>query len=528
MEFLLQDRTIEPLTLGLVLAFLYDERRIFLNFYSFAGQSNIFSPWETDTHILYMEIQFNRTKIVATIGPASNNKVMLASLIKAGADVFRLNFSHGTHEVHQSVIHAIRELNEELGTNIAMLQDLQGPKIRVEEVENNGVTINQGDKLIITIDNVVGNAERVSTSYQSLVSDVEVGDPILIDDGNLELVVIEKRERELVAEVLYGGILKSRKGINLPKTNVTAPALTEKDYADLIFGLQNNVDWVALSFVRTAKEILEVKRIIAEHGKSTKVIAKIEKPQAVDNMESIIQATDGVMVARGDLGVEMPMEEVPIIQKKLVEMCNKYGKPVIVATQMLESMISNPRPTRAEANDVANAVADGADAVMLSAESAAGKYPVLAVEAMVRIAATAEANLDIYDKKFKPNRDAEDFESEAIMASAVKLATVAQAKAICTVTSSGRSAYLLAKHRPKASIFIFSRRREVLNRLNLVWGTKCYHYERSKNLDETIAELEEKLVAKGHLKSGDYYVVVSSIPLEERGRSNSLKLGKVK
>jgi len=332
-----------------------------------------------------MNITYNKTKIVATVGPASNTKEMLRNLIAGGVDVFRLNFSHGTHDSHRPVIQAIKELREETGTYVSILQDLQGPKIRVEEVENNGVEIIEGEILTITTEKVLGTSKRVSTSYQALPNDVSVGDMILIDDGKLELKVTSTNGKEVEAVVVYGGILKSRKGINLPNTNVSAPSLTEKDYADLMFGLEQDVDWVALSFVRTQEDILQLRRIIDESGKKVSIVAKIEKPQAITNIDGIIEATDAIMVARGDLGVEILMEDVPVIQKMLVRKCNEAAKPVIVATQMLESMIENPRPTRAETNDVANAVMDGADAVMLSAESASGKYPMLAVQSMARI-----------------------------------------------------------------------------------------------------------------------------------------------
>jgi len=302
-----------------------------------------------------MNISYNKTKIVATVGPASNTKQMLRNLIVAGVDVFRLNFSHGTHESHLPVIQAIKELREETGVHVSILQDLQGPKIRVEEVENNGVELVQGQSLTITTEPVLGTSKLVSTSYQNLPKDVSIGDMILIDDGKLELKVIAKDKKSIEAVVIYGGILKSRKGINLPMTNVSAPSLTEKDHIDLLFGLSQEVDWVALSFVRTAEDIHHLRQIIHDAGSKTSIIAKIEKPQAVANIDAIIEATDGIMVARGDLGVEVLMEDVPVIQKMLVRKSNQAAKPVIVATQMLESMIENPRPTRAETNDVANA-----------------------------------------------------------------------------------------------------------------------------------------------------------------------------
>ncbi|NJM94345.1 MAG: pyruvate kinase, partial [Cytophagales bacterium] len=360
-------------------------------------------------------------KFVATIGPASNNKPVLTELVKAGVDVFRLNFSHGSHEVHLGVIELIREINAELGTNVSILQDLQGPKIRTLEVENNGVEIQPLQELVITMDDVVGNAQRIGTTYKQLASDVEVGDMILIDDGNIELTVTGKRGNDVVTKVVHGGILKSRKGINLPDSNVSAPSLTEKDEEDLVFGLAQDVDWVALSFVRTASDIYFLREKIKQAGKETRIIAKIEKPEAIKNIDDIIEATDGVMVARGDLGVEIPMEKVPMYQKMIVDKCVKACKPVIIATQMMESMINNPRPTRAETNDVANAVLDGADAVMLSAETAAGKYPVVVVRAMVKIIAAVEEAGDIYDKSHVPLPGSELFYNDSLVLTACQL-----------------------------------------------------------------------------------------------------------
>jgi pyruvate kinase len=324
---------------------------------------------------------FKRTKIVATVGPASETKDQLLALARAGVNVFRLNFSHGTHEDHLMRLNRIREINEENNLNLCILQDLQGPKIRIGAVEDpkNGVPILAGNKLTFTNDEIIGTSERVSTPYKGMYRDVKTGERILLDDGKLEVKVIGVDGTDVVTEVVYGGPLKSKKGVNLPNTKVSMPSVTEKDWADLEFGLENDVEWIALSFVREAQEILEIKEYIRSKGGLARVVAKIEKPEAIDNIDEIIEATDAIMVARGDLGVELPAAEVPLIQKMLVEKCNRAGKPVIVATQMLESMIDAPRPTRAEINDVANSVIDGADAVMLSAETASGSYPILAV-----------------------------------------------------------------------------------------------------------------------------------------------------
>jgi len=475
-----------------------------------------------------MNITYNKTKIVATVGPASNTKEMLRNLILCGVDVFRLNFSHGTHESHLPVIQYIKELREEMGTYVSILQDLQGPKIRVEEVENNGVELIPGQKIRITTERVLGNASLVSTSYQALPKDVSIGDLILIDDGKLELKVTATSDKEVEAVVVYGGILKSRKGINLPNTNVSAPSLTEKDHADLIFGLSQDIDWVALSFVRTQEDILQLRKIIEDSGKKVSIIAKIEKPQAITNIEGIIEATDALMVARGDLGVEILMEDVPVIQKMLVRKCNEAAKPVIVATQMLESMIDNPRPTRAETNDVANAVMDGADAVMLSAESASGKYPELAVQSMSRIIRSIEDNVEgIYHKLEDPKSSSSEFFSKSLIHSGCVLAKHTDAKAICSLTSSGYSAAIISHHRPKANIFIFSKRKSLLTKLSLFWGVRCFYYERTKATDDTITDIENILKENSHIQSGEAFITMASIPIEQRQRVNMLKISTV-
>lgn len=472
-----------------------------------------------------MNVSYNKTKIVATVGPASSSREMLRKLIISGVDVFRLNFSHGTHELHLPVIQTIKELREEMGIYVSILQDLQGPKIRVEEVENNGVEIVPGQTLRITTEPVLGNAERVSTSYKALPNDVSVGDMVLIDDGKLELRVTGISGNEVETTVKYGGILKSRKGINLPQTAVSAPSLTEKDQADLLFGLSQDVDWVALSFVRTREDILHLRSVIEQTGKKASIVAKIEKPQALTNIDGIIDAADAIMVARGDLGVEILMEDVPVIQKMLVQKCNDAAKPVIVATQMLESMIENPRPTRAETNDVANAVMDGADAVMLSAESASGKYPELAVQSMSRIIRSIEENVEsIYHKLQDPKSSNPEFYAKSLIHSGCVLAKHTEARAICSLTSSGYSAAIISHHRPKANIFIFSRRKALLTKLSLFWGVRCFYYERTKATDETITDLEALLKEKKHIQPGDAFITMASIPIEQRQRVNMLKI----
>jgi pyruvate kinase len=475
-----------------------------------------------------VEIAYNKTKIVATVGPASNSTEVLRQLIIAGVDVFRLNFSHGTHEVHKGVIEKIRALNKELGTHVAILQDLQGPKIRVEEVENNGVLLKAGEKLIITSENLIGNSQKVSTSYKALPIDVKIGDSILMDDGNLELKVIDKNDKEVIAEIVHGGILKSRKGINLPTSKVSAPSLTEKDYEDLLFGLEQDVDWIALSFVRTAKDIQSLRAIIEEKGKTAKIVAKLEKPEALENLDAIIDATDAVMVARGDLGVEIPMEKVPLVQKLMIAKCNEKSKPVIVATQMLESMITNPRPTRAEASDVANAVLDGADAVMLSAESASGSYPELAVKSMVRIIKSTEEGADsIYHKEYLSEEEGGLTNNDKVLEAAVNLAETTGATAITGLTFSGYSAFGIARHRPKADIFIFTENEKLLSQMSLIWGVRGFLYKKFADLDETIKDITQQLKASGHVKAGEIIVATARMPLDSNFRTNTIRMVQV-
>jgi pyruvate kinase len=472
-------------------------------------------------------VSYNKTKIVATVGPASNSKETLRALINEGVDVFRLNFSHGSHEDHLKVIHFVRELNKELGTKVSLLQDLQGPKIRVNEMQPN-IIIERGQELTITTQELLGNNQIASTSYKTLPNDVKVGDMILVDDGKIELRVKEVRGQEVLTEVVYGGPLKSRKGINLPFTKVTAPSLTEKDLKDLEFGIKHELDWIALSFVRKAQDIQSMRAILDKHKSLSRIVAKIEKPEALSNIDEIIAATDAVMVARGDLGVEIWLEEVPMVQKMLVEKCNRMGKPVIVATQMMESMIENPRPTRAETNDVANAVMDGADALMLSAETAAGKYPLEVIRSMVRTIASVEKNPGIYFRFREVDSDSSIYINDSLVLAACKLAKDVGAKAIVGMTSSGYTAFKSSSHRPNANIFVFTSNNHLINKMNLVWGTRAYHYDKTESTDQTIADVEEILKGEGHVQSGDKFIFLASMPIHEKARTNTLKINVVK
>jgi pyruvate kinase len=467
-----------------------------------------------------------KTKIIATVGPACNSKEKLWELVLAGANIFRLNFSHGTHEQHLQVIKYIRELNKEKVANISILQDLQGPKIRTNDVENNGVELKAGEKIIITKELCLGTKEKISTSYQSLTSDVKPGDAILIDDGKIELKVLSSKNGEVTAEIIYGGLLKSKKGINLPNTNVSEPSLTEKDRKDLMFGIEQDLDWIALSFVRRAEDLIDLKQIIKKAGKEIKVVAKIEKPEAIENIDAIIAATDAIMVARGDLGVEILMEEVPMLQKMIAAKCLKAAKPVIVATQMMESMINNPRPTRAETNDVANAIIDGADAVMLSAETASGDYPVLTVQSMSRICQSVEKEADIYNKHLEVDRDHLEL-SDNVIATACSLASSTNAKAIIGLSLSGYTAFHLASHRPRANTYIVTADKSLLTRLTLLWGVKPFFYDKFTSTDETIEAVKDMLVKEGYLKKGDVYITTACLPLAKKERSNMLKISVV-
>ncbi|QCR20921.1 pyruvate kinase [Pontibacter sp. SGAir0037] len=473
-----------------------------------------------------MEISFNKTKVLATIGPASNTYERLLALVQEGVDAFRLNFSHGAYSEHQKVIDFVREINKQYETNVCLVQDLQGPKIRLGDVENGGIEIKEGQRIKLVCDGSITTADRLSTIYKDLAKDVEPGHSILLDDGKLELVVISTdKDMTVEAEVIYGGIVKPRKGINLPDSKVSAPSMTEKDVEDLHFGLDNDVEWVALSFVRRVEDIYEIKKIISERGKDTRVIAKIEKPEAITNIDEIIEATDAIMVARGDLGVEVGMEQVPMIQKMLVAKCNEAGKPVIVATQMMESMIVNPRPTRAETNDVANAVIDGADTVMLSAETAVGAYPIETIRSMNMTIRSVERNAtNIYNKNYKLNASSETFYNDSLVANACHLAHDTNARAIIGMTKSGYTAFQITKHRPKSDVFIFTENHRLLNILNLVWGIRGFYYDKFESTDATIADIKQILVKAGYLEQGDVFINTASMPLNEEKRTNMIKL----
>lgn len=475
---------------------------------------------------LQINIQQN-TKIIATVGPASSKPEMLIKLIEEGVDVFRLNFSHGTHEDHKQVIDIIQSIKRDYDVHIGLLADLQGPKLRIGEMEPN-VLLTPGEYITFTNTEMVGNKEMAYMSYESFAQDVEVGEKVLVNDGNIVLEVAETdKQQKVKLKILYGGPLTSNKGVNLPQTKVKLPSLTEKDLKDLEFILTQPVNWIALSFVRQAADVVDLKKRIADANHPAKVISKIEKPEAVKNIKSIIKASDAIMVARGDLGVEMPIEQLPAIQKEIVSRCIKKAKPVIVATQMMESMITNPSPTRAEVTDVANAVLDGTDAVMLSAETSVGNHPDQVVRAMNRIIYEAERHYQMKDKRPKPNPQSKTFYSDTICLTAPRIADEVNAKAILGLTVSGYTAFKVSSYRPDRKIYIFSDREYMLSTLNLVWGVTCFRYDRFTSTDETIEDLNKILLDKGLVEKGDIVINTGSMPLHNRGRTNMLKITKI-
>ena len=471
-----------------------------------------------------------RTKIVATVGPSCNTYDKLLALVKAGVNVFRLNFSHGTHEAKAEVINFIRQINVNEPYNIAILADLQGPKLRVGEIENNELEIIPGDILTFTNQKCIGTKERIYVSYTNLHSDVKPGNLIMIDDGKLEVRVVEILENnDVKVVVVMGGILSSKKGLNLPDTKISLPALTEKDLIDLDFIIDQNVDWIALSFVRQVEDIKGLKNILKERKSKSKVIAKIEKPEAIANLRDIIIESDGIMIARGDLGVELPVEKVPMIQMDIIRKCMHRAKPVIVATQMMESMIDRIKPNRSEITDVANAVLEGADALMLSAETATGQHPVLVIETMCKIILEIEKTGYDYDRDdiLTPQSHSPSFLSDALCYSACKLAQDVSAEALVGMTQSGYTAFMLSSYRPKSLLYIFSKERSLINQLSLSWGVRALFYNEEESLDDIIFDQINILKERGFLKKGDLVVNTGSTPVDLHLPTNVLKITKV-
>jgi pyruvate kinase len=467
------------------------------------------------------------TKIVATVGPACSSYEGLKSLIIAGVNVFRLNFSHGTHDVHGGTIEKIVKLNEELGTHVSILADLQGPKLRVGIMEGEGLPVAEGQVVTFTNTKCVGNAERIYMSYPQFAQDVTVGERVLVDDGTLVFEVVETNGTDTVKlKTLFGGVLKSNKGVNLPNTKISLPSLTEKDLVDLkyILAEQPLVNWIALSFVRYAKDLKNLRKYIDDAGHQAKIISKIEKPEAIENIDKIIKHSNAIMVARGDLGIEMPMEQLPILQKMIIRKCIQRARPVIVATQMMDSMINNPGPTRAEVTDVANAVLDGTDAVMLSGETSVGRHPALVVEAMNSIIAEAEKIYEIGMKRPKANDKSGTFVSDVVCSAASWAAQNVGARGIVGMTRTGYTAFKLSSFRPKSKLYIFSDHDHMLNTLSLCWGVRCYHYDNFSSTDQTVEDVTKILKENNHVEPGDMVVNLGSMPLEKQRRTNMMKI----
>lgn len=467
----------------------------------------------------------SQTKVIATLGPASSSKEIIHQMINEGVSVFRLNFSHSTRKEHLRLINLIKELNIELQTNVAILADLQGPKLRVGEIENNLIQLTTGDIVTFVTDKCIGNKNHVYMSYQDFPRDVKVNEVILIDDGKIKLEVTETNNRDMVkARVVYGGPLSSHKGVNLPNTKVTLPCLTADDISNAIFAVKHDVDWIGMSFVRKASDVIELKKLIKKEKGNAGVIAKIEKPEALREIDQIIDIADGIMVARGDLGVEVPFDEVPIIQKMIVEKCIKHSKPVIIATQMMESMITNFRPTRAEANDVANAVLDGADALMLSGETSVGKYPVETISSMQKIIRYTESEGNTLILNHEPVNGNLTFLADSICYHAANLAQQAGAKAIITFTHSGYTSIRVSSHRPKSNIYVFTNNKKLLHKISLVWGIRPFYIDKYDHLDKAVHASTEALKDKGLLAGGDCVVYVGSTPFALQGTTNMMKV----
>jgi pyruvate kinase len=475
-----------------------------------------------------MRHERSHTKIIATVGPASGNRETLEKMIQEGVDVFRINCSHGTPAEHLETIKTIRKLNEELGSHVAIMADLQGPKLRVGEIRDNLVELEEGREFSFVTFPCTGDEEKAYISYGQLPADVTKGEMILVDDGKLAFEVIGSNGRDRVrTRVIVGGPLSSRKGVNLPNTKVTLPSLTEKDRQDARFALDNHVDWIALSFVRREQDVRDLREVVDAHTHKAQIIAKIEKPEALEEIDEIIDAADGIMVARGDLGVEVDFQKVPLIQKSIIKKCIQKSKPVIVATQMMESMITNPTPTRAEANDVANAVLDGADTVMLSGETSVGRYPVETIRNMQKIIDSTETEEFMFYKVHAPVKESPTFLADSICYNAVRLAEQVNAAAIIAMTYSGYTAVRISSHRPRAHIFMFTMNRDLITDLSLVWGVRAYYFAECDQINDYIDYTYEFLVSQNLLKKGDLVVHVGSIPIMERGKTNMMKLSRV-
>ena len=474
-------------------------------------------------------MKFNKTKIIATLGPSSTSKTKIKSLIQAGVNVFRVNFSHAIHSEIKQTVKDIRDVSSLLNRHISILGDLQGPKIRLGIVEER-VVIKKGDIISITTKIIEqGNGALVSINYPDFPKDVSENEIILIDDGKLILKVLKTNRVDLVeAKVVQGGALKSKKGVNLPNTNISLPALTDKDKKDALFAIENCFDWIALSFVRTKKDVKQLEKLISKNSDfKIPIIAKIEKPEAIENMGGILKAADGLMVARGDLGLEIPAEEVPLKQKLLVKKAKQARKPIIIATQMMESMIDSLTPSRAEVNDVANSVMDGADAVMLSGETSVGKYPVEVVKTMGKIIGGVENSPLIKVPNTLPEIKSKRVVTKAVCFHACNIANELDAAAICTLTNSGYTAWQISSWRPNAVILVFTSNKRVLTQLSLLWGVRCIYYDNFVSTDKTVEEVNQLAKDKGFVKKNDVVVNLAAMPVKDKGQVNTLRLSRL-
>lgn len=470
----------------------------------------------------------SKTKIIATIGPSSANKSTLKEMIIQGVDVCRLNFSHGTHAGHLKTMTTIQEINNELNTHVAILADLQGPKIRIGQIEDDEAQLITNQIIELVGGNGLSNAQKLFISYDKLAEDVKTGESILIDDGKIKLEIVAVETNGTIrAKVIFGGVLKARKGVNLPNTTISQACLTEKDVKDARFALSHNVDWIALSFVRSASDILALRELINEHDSNTAVIAKIEKPEALDQIDFIIEVADGIMIARGDLGVEVDFYEIPVIQKNIISLCRSKAKPVIVATQMMESMIHNFRPTRAEATDVANAVIEGTDTVMLSGETSVGLHPVNVIIKMHQLIQFSEEKAYNYFTGDVPKPASETFMQDLICYNACKMAQNADAKAIITFSHSGYTAFKISSYRPSANLYVFTSNKDLIPVLSLVWGVKAFYFDNYENIDTAVEYSISQLKKENYLADNEIVVHAASTPLDEKGATNMLKISKV-
>ena len=471
----------------------------------------------------------NKTKIIATLGPSSTALSKLKSLIQAGVNVFRVNFSHASHADVLETVSNIREISASINTHVAILGDLQGPKIRLGAVEENS-KVKKGDLISITTNNVdLGNSSLVSINYRDFPKDVSENEKILVDDGKLIFKVVKTNKKDLVeAKVVQGGVLKSKKGVNLPNTKISLPALTKKDKEDALFAIKNGFDWIALSFVRTKQDVKLLEKLIKTNSEQKiPIIAKIEKPEAIENIRGILKAADGLMVARGDLGLEIPAEEVPLKQKLLVKKAKQARKPIIIATQMMESMIDSLTPSRAEVNDVANSVMDGADAVMLSGETSVGKYPVEVVKTMGKIIRGVENSPLIKVPNTLPEIKSKRVITKAVCFHACNIANEIGASAICTLTNSGYTAWQISSWRPSAMILVFTSNKRVLSQLCLLWGVKCIYYDNFVSTDKTVEEVNQLAIEKGFVKKGAHVINLAAMPVKDKGQVNTLRISKL-